>query len=207
MDAQFESVAFDVINQFMERIADRCLVPQDKLWSLWRDMYHDFPTKNKKKAVKEDKVVEKTIVVEKPVIVEKTVVVEKPVIIEKTIVVEKPVIVEKIVLVEKPVEKPVADVKVVEKEEKPITSVETVDTPVEKHIDPVVAPVVVTPVVVTPVVVAPVKEKTPPKKEKKEKEGCQFIITRGERSGMPCSAGVPRRDPDLGPYCKNHAPK
>ena len=195
MDAQFESVAYDVINQFLERIADRCLVPQDKLWALWRDMYQDFPTKNKKKVTvtKKDE--------KEPVIVEKIVLVDKPVIVEKIVLVDKPVIVEKIVLVEKsdtPVIKsdaPVEPVALVEPaapvEQQPVDNTEK---PVEK---PFEKPAEKTPPKKT-------VEKTPPKKEK---EGCQFIITRGERSGMACGANVPRRDKDIGHFCKNHIPK
>lgn len=194
MDAQFESVAYDVINQFLERIADRCLVPQDKLWTLWRDMYQDFPTKNKKKVTvtkKEEK---------EPVIVEKIVLVDKPVIVEKIVLVDKPVIVEKIVLVEK------SDTPVI-KSDAPVEPVALVEpaAPVEQPVDNTEKPVE-----------KPVEkpaEKTPPKKPvektppKKEKEGCQFIITRGERSGMACGANVPRRDKDIGHFCKNHIPK
>ncbi|MDZ7880587.1 MAG: OmpA family protein [Saprospiraceae bacterium] len=89
------------------------------------------------------KVVEKQVIVEKPVIQIQTVekIVEKPVIVEK--LVEKQVIVEKPVIqvqtVEKIVEKPVIVEKLVEKQvivEKPVIQVQTIEKVVEK---PVVA--------------------------------------------------------------------
>ena len=80
------------------------------------------------------KIVEKQVIVEKPVIQIQTIekIVEKPVIIEKQVIVEKPVV--QIQTVEKIVEKPV----VVEKQvvvEKPVVQIQTVEKIVEKPIE------------------------------------------------------------------------
>ena len=80
------------------------------------------------------KIVEKQVIVEKPVIQIQTIekIVEKPVIIEKQVIVEKPVV--QIQTVEKIVEKPI----VVEKQvivEKPVVQIQTVEKIVEKPIE------------------------------------------------------------------------
>jgi len=67
--------------------------------SLIPQVISETPTQEKTK----EKIVEKEVIVEKPVIVEKEVIVEKPVYLEKEVIVEKPVIVEKEVVVEKEV--------------------------------------------------------------------------------------------------------
>jgi preprotein translocase subunit SecF len=54
MDSQFEKVTYDIINKFLEQLSDRCIIPHDKLWGIWKDMFN-FPTKKEKRVVKKVK--------------------------------------------------------------------------------------------------------------------------------------------------------
>lgn len=54
MDSQFEKVTYDIINKFLEQLSDRCIIPHDKLWGIWKDMFN-FPAKKEKRVYKKVK--------------------------------------------------------------------------------------------------------------------------------------------------------
>ena len=193
MDAQFEATVYLVINQFLHNLSDRCDIKSDQLWKLWKDMFNDFPKEQPVKKMLKKKETKPVVPEVKPVVSEtKPGVPEtKPGVPEtKPGVPEtKPVVPET-----KPIVSETKDIvpetKPVLPETKPIVS-ET------KDIVPEVKPIVPESVVPDSVsvqnqVVSETKVIEPEIQDKKEKkhkvvtDGCQYIMTRGDRVGQEC---------------------
>jgi hypothetical protein len=179
MDAQFQATTYIVISQFLEKLSERCDVKKEQLWNLWKDMFNDFPKEpvqkakvSKKKDVPEQKI--PTIVSEKSVPVTTIPVQTIPVqtipeqsIPEQTI--PEKTIPEKTIPEQTIPEQTIPEQTIPEQERKFLSPIpEEQSSPVSvKH---------------------EVKEESPSKtkKTKPVEDGCEYVFTRGDRSGQKC---------------------
>jgi hypothetical protein len=174
MDAQFQATTYIVISQFLEKLSERCDVKKEQLWNLWKDMFNDFPKEpvqkakvSKKKDVPEQKI--PTIVSEKSVPVTTIPVQTIP---EKTI--PEQTIPEQTI--------PVQTIPVQTIPEQTIP-VQTIPEQERKFLSPIPEEQS------SPVSVKPEVHEESPSKTKKTKpveDGCEYVFTRGDRSGQKC---------------------
>ena len=212
MDSHFENVTFDVIDQFMDRLSDRCLVSKDKFWFIWREMFN-FP--NKKEKVKREK---KVNTKETKEVVQETKSKDKNTFFTKPKEKSEP---------KDSTQKPADSTqeqtdstqpKDSTQEPKDCTQEPTDSTqepkdstqePKDSELKPKEKPEPkdVKPKDVKPKDVKP-KEKSEPKdvkpKEKSDKkdDACCFILTRGERSGKECGKPISKKKSDK--FCITH---
>ena len=203
MDSHFQNVMFDVINQFLERLSERILLPKEKLWTTWKEMFN-FPNqvevKKPVKRIPKDKVKDESVDAKKATppkekskekkidsfLVQK--VQEK---VEAQNIIEQPSsILENVVEYVAPVATVV-----------PLATVEKVTT---EQVVEYVAPVVeyVAPTASTPPTVPVIESK--PKERSVDKEssgGCHFVITRGERAGKNCGKQIAKKSDK---FCATH---
>jgi hypothetical protein len=196
MDAQFQATTYIVISQFLEKLSDRCDVKKEQLWKLWKDMFNDFPKEpsQKPKVSKKKEVPEQTIhVSEKPVQVIPDKTVPEKTVPEKTV--PEKTVPEKTVPEKTVPEKTVPEKTIPEKTvpEKTVPEKTIPEKPISEPSNPIVQErQFLSPIPEeqpSPVSVKPeVKEESPSKtkKTKPVEDGCEYVFTRGDRSGQKC---------------------
>lgn len=165
MDAQFQATTYIVISQFLEKLSDRCDVKKEQLWKLWKDMFNDFPKEpvQKAKVSKKKEVPEQTI----PVTVsEKTApvqVIPVQTIPEQTIP-------------EQTIPEQTIPEQTIPEPSNPIVQERQFLSPIPEELPSPVS------------VKTEVKEESPSKtkKTKPVEDGCEYVFTRGDRSGQKC---------------------
>ena len=175
MDAQFQATTYIVISQFLEKLSERCDVKKEQLWKLWKDMFNDFPKEpsQKAKVSKKKEVPEQTI----PVTVsEKTAPVQT--IPVQTIPVQT-------IPVQTIPEQTIPEQTILEQTIPEQTIPESLNPIVQERqfLSPIPEEQP------SPVSVKPeVKEESPSKtkKSKPVEDGCEYVFTRGDRSGQKC---------------------
>jgi hypothetical protein len=160
MDSHFETITYNVIDQFLDRVSSSSVVDKLTLWKVWKEMFSfpNEPSKKPKRTSLTDVSVESIPVDTKPV--EAKPIETKP--IETKPIETKPVEV-------KPVEvKPVED--------KPAEAKPAEAKPAEAK------PAEAKPVEAKPVEAKPVEDKPAEAKN----DGCTYKFTRGDRTGQEC---------------------
>jgi hypothetical protein len=207
MDAHFQNVMFDVINQFLDRLSERVLLPKEKLWTTWKDMFN-FPNpeaaavKKGKRVTKDTKDAKEVKDVKKETTPKKatsTATAMTPVVTAASVTTVPSSASSAPPSVENTVEYRMEEkVELSDIQQETISNVATVETVANVSSDvTTLAPSVVSTVSeIASVATQPKKEKTPDKES-----GCKFVITRGERAGKNCAKPICKKSDT---FCTTH---